>query len=254
MFKRIMDYLRGLVFGTLDKWEDPGVIIDQAVREMKENQAKNRERAVQAIAMKNQLANMVDKEEKISRDLEAKATFALQNGNRELARTLLKEKSTRDSSLDNLRASYKQAEETAEAVKRAIQNEEERIRVKTADALRLKANMKQAQIQNEINKALDGFQFGDSTANFDRAEERIQGLQAEADARSEIAKTSVNARLAQMEEMQVDVEADKALADLEKKLGMAPQVQPNTTVVPQAQESDIDRQLRELEQKLNQQG
>ncbi len=254
MLKRIYDYLRGLVFGTLDKWESPDVIIDQAVREMKENQAKNRERAVQEIAAKNSLANMVDKEEKLSRDLEAKATFALQNGNRELARTILREKGTRDSSLTNLRASFKQAEETAEAVKKAIQHEEDKIRVKTAEALRLKANMKQAQIQNEINKALDGFQFNDASSNFDRAEERIQSLQAEADARSEIAKTSVNSRLAAMEDMQVDVEADKALADLELKLGMSSSAQqPNMTSTPVAQESDIDRQLRELEQKLNQQ-
>jgi phage shock protein A len=255
-FKRIYNYLRGLIFGTLDKWESPEVILDQAVREMKDSQIKNRERAVQAITQKNNLANMVDKEEKIVRSLEGKATLALQQGNRELARTILREKGTRDGTLEQLRSSLKQAEETSEAVKVAIRREDERIRVKTADALRLKANMKQAQIQIEINKALDGFQFDDNTQSFDRAEERIQSMRSEAEARAEIAKTSVNARLMELDDAQVDVEADKALAELELKLGLAPATAgANTTsaVTTSAQESDIDRQLRELEQKLNQQ-
>jgi len=91
MFKRIYRYLRALIFGTLDKLENPEVILDEAVREMKENQVKNRERAVQAITQKNNLQALVDREEKMARDLETKATLALQQGNRELARTLLRE-------------------------------------------------------------------------------------------------------------------------------------------------------------------
>jgi phage shock protein A len=255
MFKRIYRYLRALIFGKLDQWESPEVILDSAVREMKESQIKNRERAVQAITQKNNLASMVDREEKLVRDLEQKATLALQSGNRELARTILREKTQRDQTLTQLRTSLKQAEETSEAVKIAIRREDESIRVKTAEALRLKANMKQAQIQIEINKALDGLQMEDTSVSFDRAQERIQSMQSEAEARAEVARTSVNARLASLADEQVDVEADKALQDLEAKLGMgaAPTaVAGNTTAVTAgAQESDIDRQLRELEQKLN---
>ena len=255
MFKRIYRYLRALIFGKLDQWESPEVILDSAVREMKESQIKNRERAVQAITQKNNLASMVDREEKLVRDLEQKATLALQSGNRELARTILREKTQRDQTLTQLRTSLKQAEETSEAVKIAIRREDESIRVKTAEALRLKANMKQAQIQIEINKALDGLQMEDTSVSFDRAQERIQSMQSEAEARAEVARTSVNARLASLADEQVDVEADKALQDLEAKLGMgaAPTaVAANTTAVTAgAQESDIDRQLRELEQKLN---
>ena len=55
-----------------------------------------------------------------------------------LARQLLREKGLHDSTLIQLRASLKQAEETSEAVKTAIRREEERFRVKTAEALALK--------------------------------------------------------------------------------------------------------------------
>ena len=52
---RFFRYLKALVNGKLDTWEDPEIIINEAVREMKENQIKNRELAVQAITQKNNL-------------------------------------------------------------------------------------------------------------------------------------------------------------------------------------------------------
>src|SRR5207247_1805345 len=108
--------------------------------------------------------------------------------------------------------------------------EEEKFRVKTAEALALKANMKQAQIQIQINKALDGLQFDETAQSWDRAGERIKNMQSEAAARAEVAKTSVSSRLDQLDDAQVDVEADKALADLEAKLGLSPT--PATTAQP----------------------
>ena len=255
VIRRFFRYLKALIMGKLDQWEDPEIIINESLREMKENQIKNRERAVQAITQKNNLQNLVDQEEKLTRNLEAKATMAVQQGNRELARQLLREKGMHDSTLAQLRTSLKQAEDTSEAVKTAIRREEERFRVKTAEALALKANMKQAQIQIEINKAIDGMQLDETAQSWDRAEDRIRTMQSEASARAEVAKTSVNSRLEALDDQQIDVEADKALQELEAKLGLgaAPvTATATTTSVATAQESDIDKQLRELEQKLNQ--
>lgn len=258
MFKRFFRYLRALIMGKLDQMEDPQVIIDEALREMKENQIKNRERAVQAATERNKLKDLVAQEEKRTANLERQAEISLQQGNRELARQCLREKAQHDSTLQNLRVSQKQADEAVEAVKTAIRREEERFRVKTAEALALKANMKQAQIQIQINKAMDSLQSDDTAQSWDRAEERIHSMQAESQARAEIASQSIGAKLEQMQDVQVDAESEKALQEMEARLGVS---QTNTTaaatqtsaVTTGAQESDIDRQLRELEQRLNQQ-
>jgi phage shock protein A len=258
MFKRFFRYLRALIMGKLDQLEDPQVIIDEALREMKENQIKNRERAVQAATERNKLKDLVDKEEKMTANLERQAEISLQQGNRELARQCLREKAQHDATLQNLRVSLKQAEDAVEAVKTAIRREEERFRVKTAEALALKANMKQAQIQIQINKALDSLQSDETAQSWDRAEERIRSMQAEAQARAEIASQSISSKIAQMEDVQVDAESEKALQEMEARLGLT-QTTPVTTATQTsaattgAQESDIDRQLRELEQRLNQQ-
>ncbi|NLI00507.1 MAG: hypothetical protein GX446_13565 [Chthonomonadales bacterium] len=252
MFKRFFRYLRALIMGKLDELENPQVIIDESIREMRETQIKNRERAVQAITQKNNLQKLVDDEEKAASNLEAKAALALQQGNRELAKGLLRQKAQHDKTLEQMRVSLKQAEETAAAVKLAIQRDEERVRQKMAEALALKANMKQAEIQIAINKALDGMQMDDATQSWERAEERIRSMQSEAAARAEIASTSIANKLAALEDQQVDAESDRMLAELELKLGLSSPAatQQATAQTASAQDDDVDRQLRELEQKL----
>jgi len=254
MLRRIFRYLRALIMGKLDELENPQVIIDEAIREMKETQVKNRERAVQAITQKNNLQALVAQEERETRNLEAKAGLALQQGNRELARSLLRQKALHDRTLEQMRVSLKQAEETSQAVKIAIQRDEDRVRQKTAEALALKTQMKQAEIQITINKALDGMQMDDVAQSWDRAEERIRSMQSEAAARAEVASTSMANRVAALEDQQADAESDRMLAELEVKLGMAPAAataQPTTAQA--ADDEDVDRQLRELEQKLQSQ-
>ncbi len=277
VLKRMMRYLRALIMGKLDEMEDPELMINETLREMKENQIKNRELAVQAITQKNNLQAEVDKLERSVTDLENKATRSLQSGNRELAKTFLREKSIQEQTLTTMQTSLAQASEASEKVKIAIKADEERMKIRAAEALAMKTQMKQAQIQIEINKALDGLQFSDTEQEWNKAGDRITSMQSEANARAEIASTSVESRMREIEVSQMDVEADRQLEALEAKLAMGgnPASRYNTTEVQQVQtvggggsatsssstasngngasaapESDIDRQLRELESRL----
>ncbi|HEV2474627.1 MAG TPA: PspA/IM30 family protein [Chthonomonadales bacterium] len=265
--KRMFRYLRALIMGKLDEWEDPEIILNEAVREMRENQIKNRELAVQAITQKNNLQAEVDKLERQVAEYERKATLALQSGNRELAKQCLREKAMQDQTLVNMRQSLAQATEASEKVKVAIRQDEERIRVRTAEAMAMKTNMKQAQIQIKINQALDQFQFSENEQQWTHAQERIRSMQSEATARAEVANTSMDSRLRELEVSEMDAEADRQLAAMEAKLSGSPAATYTTPTVQQVQtvgggaagsngaaagpESDIDRQLRELESKLS---
>ena len=149
-------YIQGLLGFKLDQLEDPEILLQQAQQEMRENQAKNRERAVQAITQKNNLQAEVEKTQKIVDNLQAKAELALKNGDRDVARQLLIEKGQYGTTLTTIRQSLQSAMETTEAIKVAIRREEERIRAKTAQAMAMKTQWKQSQIEKSFNKALDG--------------------------------------------------------------------------------------------------
>jgi len=251
MFRRIWRYLRALILGKLDELENPEVLLQEAAREMRENLAANRQRAITAITQKNNLKALLDEQEKRIATLEAQAEMALKKGDRDLARRILREKLTFQETVAGTRASYEQAVQAAEAVKIAIRRQEEQVRQRTAEALAKRAQWKQAQIQIEIDKALHGLTFEDESSAWERASEKIRTAQSEAAARAELAQASIQAKIAELQDDTVDAEAEKALQELEQRIGTAaPGVEQQVQVGQAGEVSDVEQELAELESRL----
>jgi len=251
MFGRIWRYLRALLLGKLDELEDPEILLQEAAREMRENLAENRQRAVTAITQKNNLKALLDEQERRIAQLDAQAEMAVKKGERDLARRVLREKLTFQQTLEGTRASYDQAVQASEAIKVAIRRQEETVRQRTAEALAKRAQWKQAQIQIEIDKALNGLTFEDESSAWERAGEKIRTAQSEASARAELAQASIQAKIADLQDDTVDAEAEKALQELEQRV-TGPTVAPEQVVqVGQAAPiSDVEKELADLEAKL----
>ncbi len=254
--KRFFRWLKALFNRQMDKLEDPEIMLDQARRDMQQTLFANREKAVQAITQKNRLQGMLDEAQKKAAQLEQQATIALQRGDRELARQFLREKASTDQTLETLRGTLAQALETVESVKVAIKRQEEDVRRKTAEALAMKAQWKQAQIQTSISKALEGLTFeNEYEGSFAAARDKIKDKQAEASARSEMMAGSLQGKMMAMEDQTMDYQADEELKKLEERLGMAtPATTPATTELKQDATSDVDAQLSELEKRIGQGG
>src|SRR5580704_992147 len=135
---RFFNWLKALFNRTMDRVEDPDIMLDQARRDMQGALIANREKAVQAITQKNRLQGMLDETRKKSDTLENQATMALKQGDRESATVFMREKMNNDQVLGQLQGSYEQAAATVEQVKVAIKRQEEEVRKKTAEALALK--------------------------------------------------------------------------------------------------------------------
>jgi phage shock protein A len=264
--KRFFNWLKALFNRTMDRVEDPEMMLDQAKRDMQQALAANREKAVQAITQKNKLAGLLEDAQKRSSQLESQAAMALKQGNRDLATQFMREKMNNDAVLGTLKQSYDAAVETVEQVKIAIRRQEEEVRKKTAEALAMKAQWKQAQIQNSISKALQGLTFENQFEGFGAAQERIRDAQSEAAARSEMMAGSVQGKIMAMEDSQRDMEAEEELSRLEERLGLrppTPAVSQETVSVsvgdgaaPAAatedakMHSEAEKQIEELEKRL----
>lgn len=263
MFSRFFRWLKALFNRGMDKLEDPDMMLDQARRDMSEALSTNREKAVQAITQKNRLQNLLEEAKTKSAEMEKRAEMALRQGNRDLARQFIREKANNDAIIGQLQTSYDQAATTVEQVKLAIKRQEEEVRKKTAEALALKAQWKQAQIQSSISKALEGLTFENQFEGFGAAKERIADAQAEAAARQEMLGSSIQGKIMQMEDQAIDYEAEAELEKLEQRLGMKPAVAPVETeavqtvatgageaqTAPSVPASEIEKQLEELEKR-----
>jgi len=270
--RRFFNWIKALFNRAMDKVEDPDMMLDQARRDMQSGLIANREKAVQAITQKNRLQQMLDEHRNKSQQLEGQATMALKQGNRDLAAQFMREKINNDAIIGQLQTSYDQAANSVEQVKIAIKRQEEEVRKKTAEALAMKAQWKNAQIQNSIAKALDGLTFENQFESFGAAAEKVKMAQSEAAARQEMQGESIQGKIMQMEDKAKDFEAEAALDQLEQRLGMktaAPQTTDATQTVsvsstngqPQAAPagpgtndpgvtSEAEKQLEELEKRL----
>lgn len=249
---RFFHWLKALFNRGMDKLEDPEIMLDQARRDMQQALVQNRERAIQAITQRNRLQQMYDDSKAKSAQLEKQAELALKQGNRDLARTLIREKQTADATLESLTGSIQQANETVEQVKVALSRQQEEIKKKTSEALALKAQWQQAKIQTSITKALEGLTFeNEFESSYGAAKERIKEKMAEASARNEMFGTSIEGKLMQMQDSAMDANAEDELRKLEERLGMAAPTTAASTEVS-APASSVEAELDELEKKLNQ--
>jgi phage shock protein A len=268
---RFFNWIKALFNRGMDQLESPDMMLDQARRDMQGALIANREKAVQAITQKNRLQSMLDDAKKKSAELEARATMALKQGDRDLATQFMREKMNNDASVTTLQQSYDAAAQTVEQVKVAIKRQEEEVRKKLGEALALKAQWQQAQIQNSITKALDGLTFENQFEGFGAAQEKIRNAQSEAAARQEMFGQSLQGKIMTMEDKARDLEAESELDKLEERLGLraAPASSVDTTQtvsvsagsgapgapgVPAtggATTSEAEKQLEELEKRLN---
>lgn len=225
-------------------------MLDQARHEMQEALAANREKAVQAITQKNRLQMMIEEAEKKSIMLEQQAVMALKQNNRETAKALLREKAVNDQTLGTLRTTFQQAVQTVESIKLAIKHQEEEVRRKTAEALAMKAQWKQAQIQNSITKALEGLSFETQFESLGGISERIRDVQSEAAARQEMLATSMQGKMIQIQTTTADITAEEELAKLEQQLGLAKLEPKDVKILESTTSTEVDTQLKELEKRV----
>ena len=170
--------------------DDAEMLLERAQQQMREAQARNRERAVQAITQKNNLQALVDQMRRMVNRLEEQAKAAGQEGDTEREQDLLTERGQSLLTLTQTQASLKAAIETTEAVKTAMRGDEEAIRTRTAQALAMKAQYRQAQIEFVIEKSRLGMATTKAGDLFERAQARIQQAQARRDLMARIRKAS----------------------------------------------------------------
>jgi phage shock protein A len=228
LFSRMWRVVRGWLLLGVEKAEDPEIVLTEAKEAMERELAKAKESAVTAIAQRNRLRQMLEESKKRAEELEAQARAAVRAGDDELARLLLVEKANHDKSVESLGTQLAAAEQSAAAVKESIRALEAQVRERAAQRLRLIAGWKQAQIQEQLNKALSGISMEDSTQAFERASTKIQELQARADARLEVGETDLKGRVQKLQGTVMNQEAEEQLQALKQEMGMLPPAEEKT--------------------------
>ncbi len=188
IFKRISDILSANINHLLDKAEDPEKMIKQVINEMYEKIQEARTATAQAIAAEKQLKKELDVNQQQVEEWRTKAMQTVEAGDDDLARKALSRKKEHEHIVAGLQTQWESSHAAAENLKVQFQA----LQAKLAEAKRkqsaLIARQRAAEAQRDIQKTLSNVDIDKSAFDkFDRMEEKVEQMEAEAQAMTELA-------------------------------------------------------------------
>ena len=189
IFSRISTLFKAEANAAIDKMEDPEKVLNQTIRDMQEQLNSAKTQVAESIAYEKRLKIQYDKAVERAKEWEGKAMQAVNAGRDDLA---------------------------VEALSNKI---EEAKRKKSL----LVAQAKRAEASKTIHKTLAGMDEGAAFSTFDRMAEKVETLEAEAQASEDLAMdfSTGDTLDKQISELKPAVNSD-ALAALKAKMGKAP--------------------------------
>ncbi len=219
IFSRMSDIFKANLNEIIDKAEDPAKMMDQMVREMQENLREAKIQVAKAIADEKKLHYQVKQNEVQSKNWESKAMLALKKGDERLAKEALKQKQTYDGLSTSVRGQWEEQNSMSSKLKDNLRALESKIDEARRKKEILIARQKRAEAQKKIHDVMTGLNDKSAFANFDRMEQKVMEVEAQADAAVELEMDTLDD---QFRALEAGSGVDDELAALKAKMSLNP--------------------------------
>ena len=187
LFERIKRLFKANVNSLLSKAEDPEKMLNQTLVDMKEQYSKAKKQVTVAIADEKRLKRKYEDAFKEANSWEKKARLALQSGKEDLAREALSRRNEYKNLGEEFKAQWDKQKAATESLKKALTGLERKIGEAERKKNLLIARKKRAEAQKSIHETMAGISDIGAFDTFDRMAEKIDQLEAEAEAAEDIA-------------------------------------------------------------------
>lgn len=229
MWKRIKRLFRSIFGGMISAAEDPALILEQNIRDMKDQIPQMNENIAMIRAnvtlLEKELKKLNDEEQKLISNIKA----GIQAGKEDIAagyaRTLESVRASKQRAQAQLQVA-KQASEKAMNVKKAFMKELDR---KTQEAMLAIQEAKRAEWQKQVADTMEQFDVGGIDQTHDEMVSRIEQESAQSEARLDMALDSVDSDKMQIEEAGEELRAQELVKQFKIEMGMVDNSTDNTT-------------------------
>jgi phage shock protein A len=222
IFSRLGTLIKSNINDLITKAEDPEKMLTQVLIEMTQQLTEAKKAVAVAIADEKKLQKQYTQEADKAKEWERKAIVAVRGGDDNLARQALGRKQEHETIAGQFQTQWLAQKQAVEKLKDALRLLNNKIEEAKRKKNILIARKKRAEAQQQIANTMQG--LGDTSAfdTFDRMAERIQLMEAEAEAGAELAGElsgdSLEAKFRQLEEG--GASEDDALSELKAKMGL----------------------------------
>jgi phage shock protein A len=223
IFRRLAQLIQSNLNDLISRSEDPEKMLNQVVLDMNNQLVEAKKQVAASIADEKRLAKQFDQEAANAQEWERKAMLALRAGNETLAKDALARKREYDDLAATLKDQWTKQKNAVDQLKKALRLLNDKIEEAKRKRNVLIARKKRAEAQRAIQETMSGLRDQSAFETFDRMSQKIDQIEAEAEAESDLAEEYSGDTLAsQFQQLERAHTADDDLLALKRKMGMAP--------------------------------
>jgi len=221
ILERIRTVLKANINALISKAEDPEKMLNQLIIDMNEQLLEAKKQVAMAIADEKKLERQMLENKSQGEDWEKKAMLAVKAGKDDLAKEALVRKQEYDGYAASFQKEYESQHAAVEQLKDALRQLSAKIDEASRKKNLLIARAKRAEAQKQIQQTMGSLNAGSSFDTFDRMAQKVDQIEAEADAMKELSSVTADQKLEdKFKELESsDDSADKLLEDLKAKMG-----------------------------------
>lgn len=213
LWTRMKRTVRALFGGIIEKAEDPELILQQTIRDMRDRVPELNNSVAQVMATEKLLAKNKERLETAVVDLDSKIRASVKMGRDDIATAYIGQLQQAQIDLQKTSQQLDHANLASKQALKARDNYVLQMQRRTAEAMQLINQSKQAKLQEQLAQTMESFQLGDDASTFNEMRDKIDRRAAAAEAKMQLGASNVDTQMQEIEREALDMQlADKLLA------------------------------------------
>ncbi|WP_437924098.1 PspA/IM30 family protein [Sorangium sp. So ce291] len=234
IFARLATLIKSNLNDLISRSEDPEKMLNQVVIDMSNQLIEAKKQVAVSIADEKRLAKQAEQEAALAAEWERRAMMAIKAGDDALAKEALNRKKEHDQLAATYKDQWQKQKQAVDQLKTALRLLNNKIEEAKRKKNVLIARKKRAEAQKAIQETMSGLNNASAFETFDRMSNKIDQIEAEAEAAGEIAEQYTGDTLAhKFGQLEATAGADDELLALKRKMGVLPPEPPPAATPPQ---------------------
>ena len=220
LFARLARIFRANTGAALDKMENPELVLQQTIRDMRDRVPELNNSVAQVMATERLLTKQKENLAAQVVDLDSKIKASVKMNRDDIATAYIGQ--LQQSQIDLERTSL-QAEQASIASKQALKARDNYVlnmKKRTAEAMQLISASKQAKLQEQLAQTMETFNIGDDASTFNEMREKIDRRVAAAEAKLQLGSSSVDSQMQDIEREAADIQLQDKLLEYKQSMGL----------------------------------
>ena len=220
LWKRISRVFRASTGAALDKIENPELVLQQTIRDMRDRVPELNNSVAQVMATERLLLKQKENLSSQVVDLDSKIKASVKMGRDDIATAYIGQLQQAQVDLERTGAQADQAQLSSKQALKARDNYVLNMKKRTAEAMQLISASKQAKLQEQLAQTMDTFNIGDDSSTFNEMREKIDRRVAAAEAKLQLGSSNVNTQMQDIEREAMDIQLQDKLLEYKSQMGM----------------------------------